>query len=204
MPYKKNYQNTAQISESHCGAAVLQMQLESLGVITDQITITKNAGAEQTVENAGIPPRKLAKAVKVTASKMLFWVKNEATPQDIVFLLNHNHPVGVDWQGLFYNDETDEDPERLKVGDYGHYSIVNAIDIQNNKIIISDPYPDFARQDRVIPLDKFISRWFDYEIDPTTTDPRQVGPKHTKTIFVIAQKECTFPQEIGMQAIQVD
>lgn len=201
MAYKKNYQNTTQISESHCGAAVLQMLLESLGVITDQVTITKNAGAEQTVEKVGIPPRKLAQAVKNIAKDLLFWFKNDATPQDIVFVLNHNHPVGVDWQGLFYNDENDEDPERLLVGDYGHYSIVSEIDIQNNKIVISDPYPDFARQDRVIPLDKFISRWFDYEVDPAATNPMQLGPKHTKTIFVVTQKENEFPQKIGMKTI---
>ena len=43
-----------QISEAHCGAAVLQMLLETMGVTTDQNTIVAAARAEDSIEEHGL------------------------------------------------------------------------------------------------------------------------------------------------------
>src|SRR5437763_834817 len=100
MPKLKN---RMQISDSHCGPAVIQMLLENLGIDVSQENITRAAGAELTIAEHGTRIDQLALAVQTVAPGAKLWYKNKGTLTEITRVINEfSHPVGVEWQGLFY------------------------------------------------------------------------------------------------------
>src|SRR5919106_6617700 len=122
-----------QISENHCGPAVLQMLLENIGVNVSQEEITEAAGAIHTIETHGTRVDQLAKAVQELAPIAKLWFKEKASPDDLEYVLDTcKFPVGVEWQGLF--EDMDGDDE-----DYGHYSIISHIDKAKDELIVVDP-----------------------------------------------------------------
>src|SRR5512132_678369 len=131
-----------QISENHCGPAVIQMLLENIGVNATQEEITEAAGATHTIETHGTRVDQLAKAVQQLAPIAKLWYKEKASPEDLEYVLNEcKFPVGVEWQGLFHDMDDDDD-------DYGHYSIIAHIDQGKDELIVVDPYKDFVDQSR--------------------------------------------------------
>src|SRR5688500_19210687 len=110
-----------QITENHCGPAVIQMLLENIGVSVSQEAITEAAGATHTIETHGTRVDQLAKAVHQLAPGARLWYKEIATLEDLEYVLDVcKFPVGVEWQGLF--DDVDNDDE-----DCGRYSIISHI-----------------------------------------------------------------------------
>ncbi len=183
-----------QITENHCGPAVIQMLLENIGVNVSQEEITESAGATLTIATHGTRVDQLARAVNQLAPEAVLWYKEKATPDNLEYVLDIcKFPVGVEWQGLF--DDIDEDDE-----DYGHYSIVSHIDKLKDELIIVDPYKDFVDQNRIIKMSLFINRWWDYnEVqDPQTGE--KVFKKDEELFFVVAPRSLNFPMELGMQS----
>ncbi|HET9588306.1 MAG TPA: hypothetical protein VFO91_05925, partial [Anaerolineales bacterium] len=123
-----------QITENHCGPAVIQMLLENIDVNVTQEQITEAAGAAHTIALLGTRVDQLAKAVHELAPGARLWYKEKATPEDLEYVLDVcKFPVGVEWQGLF--EDMDDDDE-----DYGHYSIISHIDKVKDELIVVDPY----------------------------------------------------------------
>jgi ABC-type bacteriocin/lantibiotic exporter with double-glycine peptidase domain len=185
----------AQISENHCGPAVLQMLLEYIGVEATQEEITEAAGATKTIDEHGTRVDQLAKAVDVLAPGAKLWYRENAQLQDLEHVLNEEKfPVGVEWQGLFGDDEDDDDD------DYGHYSIIAHIDKDKDQLVIVDPYKDFPDQNRIVRMSVFLKRWWDYnEVkDPYTR--KKVYKKDERLFFVVAPLNVTFPSELQMQS----
>jgi hypothetical protein len=183
-----------QITENHCGPAVLQMLLENIGINAAQEEITEAAGATHTIETLGTRVDQLAKAVQTLAPIAKLWFKEKATAEDLVYVLDVcKFPVGVEWQGLF-DDMDDEDD------DYGHYSIIANIDQVKDELIIVDPYKDFVDQSRIIRMSTFLNRWWDFnEVkDPETGEKN--FKKDEQLFFVVAPLSVTFPAELGMQS----
>ena len=183
-----------QITENHCGPAVLQMLLENIGINTAQEEITETAGATHTIETHGTRVDQLAKAVQQLAPIAKLWYKDKATEVDLEYVLDTcKYPVGVEWQGLF-GDEDDDDE------DYGHYSIIANIDRTKDELIIVDPYKDFVDQSRIIQMSTFLSRWWDFnEVkDPDTGE--KVFKKDEQLFFVVAPLSVMFPAELGMRS----
>jgi hypothetical protein len=183
-----------QITENHCGPAVIQMLLENIGVDATQEEITEAAGATRTIETHGTRVDQLAKAVQQIAPIAKLWYKEKASLDNLEYVLDIcKFPVGVEWQGLF--DDMDDDDE-----DYGHYSIISHIDKVKDEIIIVDPYKDFVDQNRIVKMSLFLNRWWDYN---EVKDP-QTGEKYFKKdeqlFFVVAPLSVTFPDDLGMQA----
>jgi ABC-type bacteriocin/lantibiotic exporter with double-glycine peptidase domain len=183
-----------QITENHCGPAVIQMLLENIGVDATQEEITEAAGATRTIETHGTRVDQLAKAVQQIAPIAKLWYKEKASPDNLEYVLDIcKFPVGVEWQGLF--DDMDDDDE-----DYGHYSIISHIDKVKDEIIIVDPYKDFVDQNRIVKMSLFLNRWWDYN---EVKDP-QTGEKSFKKdeqlFFVVTPLSVTFPDDLGMQA----
>src|SRR6266508_4360463 len=146
-----------QISENHCGPAVIQMLLENIGVNVTQEEITEAAGATHTIELHGTRVDQLAKAVYELAPIAKLWYKEKASADDLEYVLDIcKFPVGVEWQGLFddVDDEDDEDE------DYGHYSIIAHIDKLKDELIVVDPYKDFVDQNRILKMILFLNRWW--------------------------------------------
>jgi len=183
-----------QITENHCGPAVVQMLLENIEVSATQEEITEAAGATRTIETHGTRVDQLAKAVHQLAPDAKLWYREKANEDDLEYVLDVcKFPVAVEWQGLF--DDEDEDEE-----DYGHYSIISHIDKVKDELIVVDPYKDFVDQSRIIKMSLFLNRWWDYnEVkDPETGE--KVFKKDEQLFFVVAPRHVSFPEELGMQS----
>lgn len=185
-----------QISEYHCGPAVLQMLLAQHGVVATQERLTDLADVAKTINVHGTRVDQLARAVAWLREGVCLWYKTHATADDLAEIVcGHRCPAGVEWQGLFEESEADED---VVEGDYGHYSIVISVDRRRGLITLRDPYPDFCRQDRVFRLDWFISRWWDVNLAPTPGSRRLRPVEDRCMLFVITGESARFPATLGM------
>ncbi len=176
-----------QISEDHCGPAVIQMLLANLGIEASQTEIAEAAGViPKNLELYGTRVDQLADAVSKLSPQTKLWYKEHAGLSDIQTVLDQYHyPVAVEWQGLFDEelDMSEDDSD-----DYGHYSVVTYVDIENLQLIMVDPYKDFADQDRIIKTDIFLKRWWD--INQSKKDDR--------LFFIVTPVTEIFPMTIGM------
>lgn len=183
-----------QITENHCGPAVIQMLLENIGVNVMQEEITEAAGAMHTIATHGTRVDQLARAVHHFAPDARLWYKEYASPEDLEYVLEVcKFPVAVEWQGLFGDEDDDDD-------DYGHYSIISHIDRGKDELIIVDPYKDFIDQSRIVSMSLLRTRWWDFnEVkDPQTGE--MVFKKDEQLFFLVAPRNVTFPIELGMQS----
>lgn len=183
-----------QITENHCGPAVLQMLLENVGVDISQQELTEAAGATKTIETHGTRVDQLARAVQQLVPIARLWFKEKASLDDLSYVLEEaKYPVGVEWQGLFEDMDDDDD-------DYGHYSIIAHIDYAKGELIVVDPYKDYVNQNRIIRISTFLERWWDYnEVkDPQTGE--KVFKKDEQLFFVVVPLAVSFPTELGMQS----
>jgi len=184
-----------QITENHCGPAVIQMLLENIGVNVTQEDITEAAGATRTIATHGTRVDQLAKAVQQLAPGAKLWYKEKASPEDLEYVLDVcKFPVGVEWQGLF-GDVEDEDEE-----DYGHYSVIAHIDRVKDELIVVDPYKDFVDQNRIIKMSLFLKRWWDYNQVKDQQTGKKTFKKDVELFFVVAPLDVSFPAELHMQS----
>lgn len=184
-----------QITESHCGPAVLQMLLYYLGVETDQLQITRAAGVERTITHHGTTIDQLALATNIVAPQAQFWYKYHSTLDDIRYILSRGYGIGVEWQGLFYDTEEEEDED----GDYGHYSIISHIDEDRQSLIIVDPHKDFPQQSRIFPIPVFLRRWWDTnEVRDPVTGRKQIL-EDVRLLFFVTPMYEYFPEERGFK-----
>src|SRR5262245_3976907 len=147
--YSFQVNRICQISESHCGPAVIQMLLGHLGIQTTQEALAEAGEATDRIEIHGMRVDQLALAVRRLAPTTQFWYKKNAKIEELVELVTvYKHPVGVEWQGVFDIEEEEDDEE-----DYGHYSVIPHIDLERQELIIVDPYKDFVSQDRIFSID---------------------------------------------------
>src|SRR5512147_934677 len=183
-----------QITENHCGPAVLEMLLGNIGVDISQQELTDAAGATHTIETHGTRVDQLAKAVQQLVPIAKLWYKEKASLDDIFYVLEEaKYPVGVEWQGLF--EDMDDDDE-----DYGHYSIVAHIDKARGELIVVDPYKDYVDQNRIIKIGTFLDRWWDFNEVKDPVSGEKVFKKDEQLFFVVVPLAVTFPAEMGMQA----
>jgi hypothetical protein len=186
-----------QISESHCGPAVIQMLLHHLGIEVTQEAVAEAGGAVDLIELYGMRVDQLERAVRQLAPQSRFWYKEHATIEELVQIVStYHYPVGIEWQGLF-EDSLEHETED---GDYGHYSVVLMADSDNQRLAIVDPYKEFRSQDRILTFDFFRSRWWDMNDvrDPLTGESRLVEDR--QMLFLVTPEEETFPRRLGMRS----
>jgi hypothetical protein len=183
-----------QITENHCGPAVTQMLLENIGVHVSQEEITEAAGATHTIETHGTRVDQLAKAVNNLASDARLWYKENGTLENLEYVLEVcKFPVGVEWQGLFGDVDEEDD-------DYGHYSIISHIDRWKDELIVVDPYKDFVDQNRIIKVNIFLNRWWDYNEVMNLQTGEKTYKKDEQLFFVVVPRNVSFPADLGMQS----
>ncbi len=189
---------TTQISESHCGPAVIQMLLSNLAVDTTQEAVAAAGGATALIELHGMRVDQLALAVCLLAPTARFWYKEKAKLEDIVALIkDYGYPVGVEWQGYFDGDEEDDEEDEDE-DDYGHYSVVTQVDRERQEMIVVDPYKDYVSRDHILGFDEFETRWWDYnEVKDERTGRRRLV-KDDHLLFIITPREENFPTALGM------
>lgn len=188
-----------QISEAHCGPAVVEMLLATQGIVASQQQIAELAGVLQTIDEHGTRLDQLGRAVRQAARRLRFWYKRNATLDDLLrIVVDYRCPAGVEWQGLF-------DPENDRLGqedsDYGHYSIVSGADRRQRVLHIVDPYRDWYLQERVFTYEGFLQRWYDFNevIDPATGRTELIEDFHL--LFVIVPRSARFPGRVGMTEV---
>jgi ABC-type bacteriocin/lantibiotic exporter with double-glycine peptidase domain len=183
-----------QITENHCGPAVIQMLLENIGVNVSQEAITEAAGATRTIETHGTRVDQLAKAVHELAPHARLWHKEKSSFDDLEYvLMEKKFPVGVEWQGLFEDQDNDDE-------DNGHYSIVAHIDRTRDELIIVDPYKDFVDQNRIIRISTFEKRWWDFNEVKDLETGEKTFKKDEQLFFVVAPLDVSFPETLQMQS----
>jgi hypothetical protein len=187
----------AQITENHCGPAVIQMLLQNLDFSTTQEEITIASGAEKTIIEEGTRIDQLAKAVKNLAPQFSLYYKFHSNLDDIKVLLDKFMlPVGVEWQGIF---ESKEEEQENSDKDYGHYSVITNIDEEKKALIIVDPYKEFVDSDRIISINEFETRWWD---ENEITGNQSTNPEiihDDRLLFVISSTNTIFPPELGLK-----
>lgn len=185
-----------QISESHCGPAVIQMLLHNLGIEVTQEAITEAGGAGDLIELHGMRVDQLERAVRQLAPQTYFWYKDHSRIEELVQItVDYNYIVGIEWQGLF--EDTLE--EETQDGDYGHYSVVTMADPKSRKITIVDPYKDFRLQDRILTFEFFMTRWWDMNDFPDPLTGKYNLVEDRQMMFLITPEEETFPKLLGMK-----
>lgn len=189
-PHFPDLKRVSQKTNSHCGPAVLEMLSSFLGFDMDQDEFVDVLGIAHKLPTHGMTIYEMAEAIKKLFPSVQFWYKHNSSLNDLSQLVNnYRFPVGVEWQGIFYEDSD---------GDDGHYSVITHIDTSNNIVTIADPYSRFAGTDRIFHILEFEDRWWDEnEIkDPFSGRTRLERDYHT--LFILTPKEETFPEILEM------
>ena len=187
-----SFQKITQISESHCGPAVVQMLLNNIGINSSQEEITTAAGVEKTIARNGMRIDHMVTSIATLDLKARLWYKARASIEDIRTLLEvHKFPVGVEWQGIFSKAQEIN-------ASTGHYSIVTRVDNTAQELIIVDPYKDYADQDRIIEKKVFLRRWWDDNTIQNPISHRTQNVHDDKVLFVLTPLSTSFPDDLRM------
>ena len=100
--YSFQVNRICQITELHCGPAVIQMLLSNLGLSVTQEEVAEAGEAAGRIELHGMRVDQLALAVQRLAPATQFWYKKNSKLEDLITLITeYKYPVGVEWQGVF-------------------------------------------------------------------------------------------------------
>ncbi len=178
------------------------MLLKSHNIEATQKDIVRAAHVEQRIKEHGMTVQELKKSVHVLAPELTFWHKKYATITELSQIINSQRcPVGVEWQGIFEDDEEDYNDEYEEDGDDdpGHYGIITAISTNDNFIYMIDPYKKQVHKDRKMTVLEFERRWWDINqiVHPISRRLIEVDDYHA--MFIITDPKDTFPLEFNME-----
>jgi hypothetical protein len=175
-----------QVTSSHCGPAVVEALFSFLGVSVSQASIVKSIRADKKIKRVGLNVDDLALSVKkLGKGKFTFWKKAGSTITNLSVLVNkYQYPVGVEWQGVFYE---------YADGDNGHYCVVTRVNKEGGYLRLADPFYKFVGVDRKFTLKDFEKRWWDVNVIGKKT------VKDKKMMFIITPKGTTWPRKLGMK-----
>jgi hypothetical protein len=175
-----------QVTSSHCGPAVVEALFSFLGVKVSQASIVKSIRADKKIKKIGLNVDDLALSVKkLGKGKFTFWKKAGSTITNLSVLVNkYQYPVGVEWQGVFYE---------YADGDNGHYCVVTRVNKEGGYLRLADPFYKFVGVDRKFTLKDFEKRWWDVNVIGKKT------VKDKKMMFIITPKGTTWPRKLGMK-----
>ncbi|HEX8924061.1 MAG TPA: GNAT family protein [Patescibacteria group bacterium] len=188
-----------QITDSHCGPAVLKALLGFNHVHIMQEDVVNAMRIKSKIIRYGMRPMQLALAVQKLAPDLEFWFKQEASAKDLEKLIHqYKVPVGINWQGLFY-DSIEEEKAKSRTKEHGHYSVVIDIDVENDQIMIDDPYSEYFDVPRIFSYKWFKTRWWDTD---EIIDKKNKVTNFLRTerlIFVVTPSGYSFPEDMGMK-----
>lgn len=187
-----------EISNYSCGSATMEMLLSYVGVKTTQTKLIKSIRAQNKIKLYGLDVNDLAKITKIAGKKeLVFWRKHHATINDLVLAINKfKYPVGVEWQGDFYEDE-----DEYK----GHYAVVTKIVKKSGFLRMSDPYFNtffgYKDLDRKYKISDFVKMWWDTNEIRISNSKKTKLVKDTKVMFVVTKKGDSWPKKLGMRRV---
>lgn len=180
-----------QIDVYSCGPAVIAMLYSFLGVKVSQKGLITSLRAQKKIKSFGLSMKDMARGSHIIGKgSFVFWKKANAKMSDLDSSVNkHKSPVGVEWQGVFYED-ADEDN--------GHYGVVTEVNKEKGYLRIADPFYRFAGVDRRFKIKDFMKRWWDSnEISIAGTSKKRTLIDR-RTMFVITPKNISWPKKLGM------
>jgi hypothetical protein len=189
-----------QISIYACGPATLEMLFSFVGIKVTQISIIRSIRAWNKIKLYGIDVKDMAKAVSIAGRKKYsFWRKQNASISNLNRVVNkYRYPVGVEWQGVFYENE-DEDS--------GHYGVVTKVDITDADkklgfLRIADPffngYFRYNGIDRKFKVSEFKKKWWDVNEVKISGRKKTRQIKDVRMMFLITPKDETWPRKLKM------
>ena len=175
-----------QVTSSHCGPAVIEALFSFQGIKVSQGSIVRSIRADKKIKRVGLNVDDLGMAVKkLSKGKFIFWKKAGSTITNLSVLVNkYQYPVGVEWQGVFYE---------YADGDNGHYCVVTRVNKEGGYLRLADPFYRFVGVDRKFTLKDFEKRWWDVNVIAKKT------VKDRRMMFVITPKGVTWPRKLGMK-----
>jgi len=175
-----------QITIDHCGPAVLEALYSFLGFKISQRAVVRSLRAGKKIKRVGLSVKDLARGANALGKGAYsFWRKANTSISDLDAVVNkYKYPVGVEWQGVFYEFE-DEDS--------GHYGVVTKVERGEGYLRIADSFHAFSGVDRKFPIKYFVKRWWDINI----VKGRRL--KDIRMMFVITPKNETWPKKVGMR-----
>jgi hypothetical protein len=188
FPQMKRVQQT---TSAHCGPAVLEMLLSFIGYDFNQERFVEALGIGNKLSTHGMTVKEMGEAVRRVMPDVEFWYKNDSSLGQLSQIVRaYGFPVGIEWQGVFFEDSD---------GDDGHYSVVTSIDTVNNLILLADPYGRFAGIDRRFNISEFQYRWWDTNeiIDPGSG--RYSIEEDYHMMFIVTPANTLFPISLNMQ-----
>ena len=189
---------TRQISVYACGPATLEMLFSFVGQKVTQTGLIRSIRAANKIKLYGIDVHDMGKAARIAAKgKFVFWKKQMAKISDLDLAINkYKYPVGVEWQGVFYESADEDD---------GHYGVVTAVNKKKGFLRIADPYFNgyfkFNGVDRRFSIREFYQKWWDTNEISITGTTRKRTVTDTRVMFVITPKGETWPKKLGMKKI---
>ncbi len=181
-----------QITIYHCGPAVVQALYSFLGVRVSQRSLVRSLRVQKKIKSYGMRVAELARAANIAGSgDYSFWRKNNAKVSDLDMAINKfKYPVGVEWQGVFYEHE-DEDS--------GHYGIITRLDKKSGNLRLSDPFYAFAGVDRRFGIKEFVGRWWDENEISVAGTTRKRKIVDNRVMFLITPWADSWPKKLGMK-----
>lgn len=180
-----------QITVYHCGPAVLEALFSFVGHKVTQTSLVRSLRAGNRIRQYGLSVKDLGRAAKAAGGgKFTFWKKSNSKMSDVDLIVNkYKYPVGVEWQGLFY-EHADEDN--------GHYGIITRIDKKAKTLRLADSFHVFAGVDRRFAIKAFLGRWWDQNDISVAGTTRKRRITDNKVMFLITPKGESWPKKLGM------
>jgi hypothetical protein len=190
MPFPR-MRRLKQIDIYSCGPAVLTSLYSNLGIRISQTSIITSIRAKNKIKKYGLSVKDLGRASKIISKGAFsFWKKTNAKISDLDAIINkYKCPVGVEWQGVFYEFEDE---------DNGHYAVITKIDKKSGLLRISDPFHAFAGVDRKFKIKDFEKRWWDENEIGVSGTSKKRRVKDVKLMFLITPKGESWPKKLGM------
>jgi predicted double-glycine peptidase len=198
-----------QVDDDHCGPAVLEMLLSSVGVGCSQTQLVEIAGIQKKILTHGMFIEEMGLAVAKLSADIQFWYKRESTLRELSQLVTDcGYPVGVEWQGIFegcyfededIDEDSEDDEDTSDDVETGHYSVVTGISTSENWLTLADPYHNRG-VDRQLSILEFERRWWDINevTDPTTGKRHEQDDYHA--LFLVTPKNITLPADLDLIA----
>jgi len=186
---------TKQISIDACGPATLEMLLSFVNIKVSQTSLIRSIRARKKIKIYGIDVNDMAKAATIAGKKKCtFWKKQNSKISDLELAVNkYKYPVGVEWQGVFYENE-DEDS--------GHYGVVTKVDKESGSLRIADPYFNgyfhFNGTDRKFGIPEFKKKWWDQNEIKIGNSKKTRTKTDKRMMFVVTLKEEKWPKKLKM------
>jgi hypothetical protein len=181
-----------QIDVYSCGPAALSALFSFLGIKVSQKRVIASLRAQNKIKSIGLNVKDLARAVNAVGKReFVFWKKTGGRISDLETIINkYKFPVGVEWQGVFYEDEDE---------DNGHYGIITVVDKKAGYLRMADSFSKFVGVDRRFRIKDFEKRWWDQnEVRVSGTSKRRVLTDR-QMMFVITPKNVSWPKKLGMK-----